>query len=88
MSFYKEQAFALFVLELEDLLKNEIQVVKADCLYIGDIESHLEELGKDNEDYESNGWQNDYWKSYTLHDGRILNISASGYYGGLTISLD
>lgn len=87
MSLYKKEAFNLFISDLEDLLNGEIQKFSADCLCIGDIESHLGEIGISNDDFESNGWEFDYWCTYAIKD-RKLCISGSGYYGGIHITIE
>lgn len=40
-----------------------------------------------NDDFETNGWQLDYWFGGTYKDKEI-RVSGSGYYGGLSFYLD
>jgi len=87
MSFYKEEAFNLFISELEEIIQKGEGSISNDCLCIGDIESHLLEIAESNDDFESNGWEFDYWCTYKIKD-KTLNISGSGYYGGLHIIID
>ena len=36
-------------------------------------------------DFETNGWQYDYWVDYINEEGKILGISGSFYYGEIVI---
>jgi hypothetical protein len=87
MSFYKEEAFNLFISELTELIEKGEGTIENDCLCIGDIESHLGEIASFNDDFDSNGWEFDYWCTYKIND-KTLNINGSGYYGGLSITID
>lgn len=40
---------------------------------------------RDRDDFDSNGWQYDYWIPFTLEDVKY-QISGSGYYGTTTIT--
>jgi len=51
------------------------------------VKKYLLSLGfVDNHDFDTNGWQYDYWFSMYHDDHGKVTISGCGYYGGLTIS--
>ena len=67
------------------LLKGEISNFET-LLSPGDITHLLGERGWDtNDDFDSNGWQWDFWFTMSK-DNATVSISGCGYYGGLKVS--
>jgi len=74
------------ILKLMGGLKDKVSY---DCLSYGIVKDALNTIGYyDNDDYDTNGWQVDYWNTfiYFKNPTDILYISGSMYYGNLTIS--
>jgi len=75
--------------KIDQLLKGEINSYGAKYLYISQVKSELEKRGfKFNNDFDSNGFQYDFWFTMTHHTHGKMSIGGSGYYGGLTMALN
>lgn len=84
--------------EIEKLIQNELEenidkiltnkIKFYSCKYNNPaaIRKCLESLGfVDNEDFDTNGWQWDFWFSMKHPTYGKLNIAGSGYYGRISI---
>ena len=87
MSKIKEQQLEIFKQDVSKLLLGEINNINNDCLSIGDVEQYLNELGINLDNYDSNGWQHDYWNSWDINEIKYT-LAGSGYYGGISFSKD
>ena len=87
MSEIKKQQLEIFKQDVSKLLSGEIDNVENDCLSIGYVEDYLNKLGENLDDYDSNGWQHDYWMSWNINGNKYI-LSGSGYYGGISFSKD
>ena len=53
-----------------------------------DASTYLERNGwESQDDFDSNGWQADMWQTFKK-EGATIYVSAQGYYGGVTVSLE
>lgn len=87
MSEIKKQQLEIFKQDVSKLLSEEIDNVENDCLSIGDVDQYLNELGTNLDNYNSNGWQHDYWRSWNINETKYT-LAGSGYYGGISFSKD
>ena len=73
-------------LEVEEFLQNQNQrKLEFSNLAYHFIEEAIEALGySDNDDLDTNGWQVDYWNTFSNGDNH-LSVSGSMYYGDMTI---
>lgn len=67
---------------IENFLESPDKELSLPMMPIDDIDSILcYELGfSDQGDFETNGWQYDFWKSYS-NNSCVLDLSGSLYYG-------
>jgi hypothetical protein len=71
---------------LTSLFNDEIQNISIDCFCPSRVVSILNCMGANvDEDFDTNGWQYDYWIKFTFKDRRY-QVSGSGYYGNMVIS--
>lgn len=50
-----------------------------------DVVSHLG-LIKDEDGFDTNGWQWDWWQRFTDKKGQLWILAGSGYYGGVSFA--
>ena len=79
-----------FQREIDKVLSGEITTTTTDILISPDkIADYLEEEGLTQDDFDSNGWDWDFWMRYDYKNGKKYILSGSGWYNrGLTFSLD
>ena len=67
---------------IKKLLDDDSDMVKLPGIFPNDVIEFVEkELGgKHNEDWETNGWQWDYWINFKIND-KEYTLSGDGYYG-------
>jgi len=68
-------------------LKSNKSSLSYENMAYGHVEQVLLELGfsdNDGNDWDTNGWEIDYWNKFTK-ENIVLNISGSMYYGTLNI---
>lgn len=79
--------------KLTDYVKEQLEVLKTENSVkvkmepINDYAEAFEELGTYDSDWETNGWDVDFWISFTVQDQKYM-LSGSWYYGGYSISKD
>jgi hypothetical protein len=74
--------------EIKLLFDGKVDSVKIDCFCPSEAIKCLEELGaEESDDFDTNGWQYDYWIKLE-YNGKKYCLSGSGYYGNLTIAED
>lgn len=78
-----------FEKEIDRVLSGETKSVTSEIWITPDnIHSYLEQKGFDDQDFDSNGWDYDFWMTYTFKDKRYT-LSGSGWYGStITFGLD
>ena len=59
--------------------------IKVDYRPVNDYVNAFQELGTYDEDWETNGWEVDFWIYFEVN-GTKYRFSGSWYYGGYTIS--
>ena len=71
---------------IECLFQGEIEKLEIDCYSPSKIFKIIKSMGIeiDEDEFETNGWQYDYWQNIT-HNNKKYVIHGSGYYGNLTI---
>lgn len=69
------------------VINEEKQEIELDLCIPYDVKNYLKELGYEEKDVESNGWQYDYWIKYKK-ENKIFTLAGSGYYGGQAFSKD
>jgi len=79
----------LMVQDIKYLMVGKLTSVKVIGVSLGDVVTHLEELGfTESRDLESNGWQMDFWMQFTNGDV-TYDLGGSGYYGNsISINLN
>lgn len=75
--------------DIQKVLNGELQHVKSSILLSPkDVHEYLESIGLEQGDFDSNGWDWDFWMSYTKGDEEFT-FSGSGWDNtGLTFSKD
>lgn len=72
--------------ELSNLLNEEVESINLTCSTPQLIIDAIESLGGEmNEDWDSNGWQCDYWQTFTYGEQKY-SISGCAYDGSCYIS--
>jgi hypothetical protein len=73
---------------LEVLQKTDVEgSTRVDLITPNDLETLLKELGtKFKDDWETNGWQVDFWLEFNFQN-TTYSFSGSWYHGGYTIEL-
>ena len=74
---------------IQKVLNGELQYVKSSVLLSpNDVHEYLESIDLEQGNFDSNGWDWDFWMSYTK-DGVTYTLAGSGWYNnGLTFSKD
>ena len=75
--------------EIDKVLSGEIKYTKSNILIAPeDVGQYLKSVGLEQEDFDSNGWDWDFWMTYSK-DSKKYTLSGSGWYNrGLTFSRD
>lgn len=69
-----------FKKEIDKVLSGEIETTKSNVLLSpDDVDSYLKEEGLEQGNFESNGWDWDFWMEYTKGDKTFL-LAGSGWY--------
>ncbi len=78
-----------FKKEIDKVLRGEIKTTTSHTLISPDaVDSFLKEEGVKQDDFDSNGWDWDFWMGYHKDDKKYT-LSGSGWYNtGLTFSLN
>jgi hypothetical protein len=72
--------------EIDKVIIGDENEFQSDILCANEISEYLKEkYGVEKEDFDSNGWDYDFWIYYTINDKKYM-LSGSGYYGGITFS--
>ena len=70
-----------FEKEIDRVLNGETKSVTSEIwITPGDIDSYLQTKGVEQGDFDSNGWDYDFWMTYTFEDKRYT-LAGSGWYG-------
>lgn len=77
------------VKSIERVLSGQWKDCRLPYVCISDVDKIMKAFGvdTDNSDFDTNGWQWDFWKKYRV-DGKVYMLSGSGYYGGTTFGLN
>lgn len=76
-----EKYFQSFKKEIDKVLNGEIELVKSEIWITPDwIHSYLIEKEFTDQDFDSNGWDYDFWMTYTFED-KEYTLMGSGWYG-------
>ena len=75
--------------EIDKIIANREGSFESKFVSMDDVIDYLESLREWEEldDFFTNGWQGDMWQSFRKDDKK-LSVSASGYYGGVTIEMN
>lgn len=75
--------------EIKKLLTGEIEQVEIDTIPPSKLGDLIEEYGGIvlNDDFDTNGWDYDYWLPFT-YNGVRYTIFGGGYYGGVKVYKD
>lgn len=66
---------------IEEFIKSTDEELNLPMIPTDNIDDIMQELGfLDQDDYETNGWQCDFWKSYS-NDSCNIGFNGSLYYG-------
>lgn len=78
-----------FKKEIDKVLKGELTSTSSNILVSpSEIDTYLKNEGLIQGDFDSNGWDWDFWMEYLSKDNRYI-LSGSGWYNtGLTFYLD
>ena len=77
-----------FKKEIDKVLSGEIKLANTNTLLSPDVvDSYLKESGLEQGDFDSNGWDWDFWMEY-LKEDKTYVLSGSGWYNnGLSFSI-
>ncbi len=74
--------------QINKVILGEIEEYNSDFATLDDVKSYLESVGFEEGEFDSNGWQWDFWQ-YMMNDKQEnYIISGSGYYGGVSFKKD
>ena len=77
----KSKVKEAMIQDIQSVLDGTIKQIGLLYVRPNDIIVYIESIGgKNNDDFETNGWQWDYWLTLTI-DNKKYSISGDGYYG-------
>lgn len=78
----KEQIIELMKISIQKVLSGDSDGTKLIGVFPNDVIEYIEKEigGKHNKDWETNGWQWDYWIDFKI-DNIDYTLSGDGYYG-------
>lgn len=83
----KKQLIENMKIAINKVINGEQKSVSLDGIYPNDVKEYIEELGgEDLQEFDSNGWQWDFWM-YFLYNGQRYMLAGSGYFGDLTFNI-
>ena len=68
---------------VNNVLNGKIETYDNNFLSPNDFVTYLQEIGHSKYNFDCNGWDYDFWISYTIND-KEYRIAGSGYYGTLS----
>lgn len=68
--------------KIKEFLESDVKELKLDILPLDDYDTILSDLGfeGDNENFDTNGWQVDFWWNFEKDDVKLM-LSGSLFYG-------
>jgi hypothetical protein len=85
----KENIKLAMEVAIRKVISGKTKSVEIFGIYPNDVIEYVtkELKGKHKEDWDTNGWQWDYWMDFEI-DNEKYTLSGSGYYGGATFGLN
>jgi hypothetical protein len=82
----KEQLLQEMREGIDKVVSGEIQSFRSGFLPPSEFVDYIEGKYSQQDDFDTNGWDYDYWIRFTINDKKYT-VYGSGYYGGVTFAV-